>query len=80
MTTERAAALTGTAPAGVDVNPDLNPSDRPETDQSDARSVADQTAAVAMRHFPARPYVSRTPHVASVKTWPASANRKGAWS
>src|SRR5258708_7941217 len=48
MTTER-AALTDTAPAGVGADPDLNPSDRPETDQPDAKS-ADPTAAVSMRH------------------------------
>ena len=48
MTTER-AALTDTAPAGVEADPDLNPSDRPETDQPGAKAAADPTAAVAMR-------------------------------
>ena len=37
MTTERAAALTDTASAGVEADPDLNPSDRPETDQPGAK-------------------------------------------
>jgi site-specific recombinase XerD len=48
MTTER-AALTDTAPAGVQADPDLNQSDRPETDQPGAKAAADPTAAVAMR-------------------------------
>jgi hypothetical protein len=47
MTTER-AALTDTAPAGVEADPDLNPSDRPETDQLGAKG-ADPTAAVAIQ-------------------------------
>jgi site-specific recombinase XerD len=47
MTTER-AALTDTAPAGGGADPDLNPSDRPETGQPGAKS-ADPTAAVATR-------------------------------
>jgi hypothetical protein len=46
MTTER-AALTNTTPAGVEADPDMNPSDRPETDQPGAK--ADPTAAVAMQ-------------------------------
>ena len=48
MTTERAAALTDTASAGVEADPDLNPSDRPETDQLGAKR-ADPTAAVAIQ-------------------------------
>ena len=48
MTKERAAALTDTAPAGGEADPDLNPSDRPETDQPGAKP-ADPTAAVSMR-------------------------------
>ena len=46
MTTERAAALTDTASAGVEADPDLNPSDRPETDQPGAKAAADPTPAV----------------------------------
>jgi len=48
MTTERAAALSDTASAGVEADPDLNPSDQPETDQPSAKAVADPTAAVSM--------------------------------
>ena len=48
MTTER-AALTDTAPAGGEADPDLNPSDQPETDHPGAKPAADPTAAVSMR-------------------------------
>ena len=48
MTKERAAALTDTAPAGGEADPDLNPSDRPETDQPGAKP-ADPIAAVSVR-------------------------------
>jgi site-specific recombinase XerC len=48
MTTERAVALTDTAPAGVEADPGLNPSDQPETDQPGAKPAADPTAAVSM--------------------------------
>jgi hypothetical protein len=48
MTTERAAALTDTAPAGVEADPGLNPSDQPETDQPGAKPAADPTAEVSM--------------------------------
>jgi site-specific recombinase XerD len=47
MTTERAAALSDTASAGVEADPDLNPSDQPETDQPSAKP-AHPTPAVAM--------------------------------
>jgi hypothetical protein len=49
MATERAAALTDTASAGVEADPGLNPADQPETDQPGAKPAADPTAAVAMR-------------------------------
>ncbi len=46
MTTER-AALTDTVPVGGEADPDLSPSNRPETDQPGAKA-ASPTAAVAM--------------------------------
>jgi site-specific recombinase XerC len=48
MTTERAALLTDSTPASGEADPDLSPSDRPETDHPGAK-LANPTAALSMR-------------------------------